>query len=62
MEKLLLSIKEAAAYSGIGETRIYNLIREDPNFPSVRVGRYHKINSVMLEEWVRRRTEEGRTI
>lgn len=58
MEKLLLTIPEAAAQLGLGRSKMYQLLAEGA-FPVVRIGRAVRIPSKALEEWVARRQAEA---
>lgn len=60
MEKILISVDEAAALAGVGRRQI-NIWRLDFDFPSFRAGEGErgncKINRVMFERWLEKRTE-----
>lgn len=51
-DKLLLTIKEAALYSGIGQNRLYQVVGV-PNCPfSVRIGSKWLIHRQKFEQWL----------
>ena len=58
MDKLLLSITEAAAQLGLGRSKMYQLIGEGL-IPVVRIGRSVRISSKALEDLVARLQEEA---
>jgi len=51
MEPLLVTPAEAVAMTGIGRTRIYQLL-ESGDLPSIRIGRSVRIPLVKLREWI----------
>lgn len=51
-EKLVLTINEAGALSGLGHQKIRDHIKEDPTFPCFRDGCRWKIPRIELQEWV----------
>lgn len=53
--KALLSVAEAAAYTGIGIEKIYEYAEKERTFPATREGRLVKINRQCLDEWLRSR-------
>ena len=57
--KILLNTKEASEFSGLTKDTIYKLIHNDPAFPKIKVGKNFKVNSVLLEEYLNRKTKEG---
>ena len=50
-DKLLLSVKEAAALLGVGSGLVYEMVRKD-EIPHVRLGRLVKIPRQGLENWI----------
>lgn len=60
MEKLTLSIPEAAKVLGISQTRMYQLSRSE-GFPSISVGRRILISVRGLERWVEEQAQKGYT-
>jgi len=57
--KILLNTKEASEFSGLTKDTIYKLIHTDPTFPKIKVGKNFKVNSVLLEEYLNKKTKEG---
>lgn len=60
--KQLVYIKEAASIFGIGEHRLRQLAEIDPSLPIIYVGKYLKVNTVLMEEWINQATKEGKCI
>ncbi|MCI2106910.1 MAG: helix-turn-helix domain-containing protein [Intestinimonas sp.] len=60
-DKLTLSVEEAAALSGIGRDRLYQLAKRN-DFPSIRLGRSIRIPRKGLEEWIEREAMSGKTV
>ena len=58
MDKLLLTIPEAAAQLGLGRSKMYQLIGEGL-IPVVRIGRSVRVRSKALEDLVARLQEEA---
>lgn len=58
MDKLLLTIPEAAAQLSLGRSKFYSLLQSGA-IPVVRIGRSVRISSKALEEWVARRQAEA---
>lgn len=58
MDKLLLTIPEAAAQLGLGRSKIYQLLGEGI-LPVVRIGRAVRIPRQALEDLVARLQEEA---
>ena len=58
MDKLLLTIPEAAAQLGLGRSKMYQLIGEGL-IPVVRLGRSVRVSSKALEDLVARLQEEA---
>ncbi len=50
----LLSVKEAADLLRVGVTTVAELIRTDPTFPSVKVGRRRLVKREALLAWIDR--------
>lgn len=59
MEKLLLSVCEAAELMGIGRTKAYELVWKG-EWPSVRIGRRLLVSAEELRQWVRQRSAEAK--
>lgn len=59
MDKLTLSVDEAAALSGIGRDKLYELVRQ-PDFPALRFGRGIRIPRNLFESWIEREAMKGR--
>ena len=59
MEKMLLSIDEAAYLAGIGRTRAYEFVRSGL-WDSVKVGKSLKIPRSAVVAWVRDRESEAK--
>lgn len=57
MERMTLSIKEAADIVGVGEVLMRRLAKE-PGFPVFRVGRRVLLSREGLKAWIERQTEE----
>ena len=58
MEKLTLSVPEAAKVLGISQTRMYQLARSQ-GFPSITVGRRILVSTKGLERWVEEQAQKG---
>ena len=61
MDKLLVSIEEAAAVLGIRRTLLYELLRRG-EIESVHVGRRRLIPRQALEDFVKRRRQESQEV
>lgn len=61
MEKYLLTVKEAIEYTGIGQNRIYELIKKG-DIKAVKVGRYNRIHRIELEKFLDQAAMEGITL
>lgn len=59
MDKLTLSVDEAAALSGIGRDKLYELTRR-ADFPALHFGRSIRIPRRVFEEWIEREAMKGR--
>ena len=57
MDKILLSINEAAGRVSLGRTKLYQLIARG-EIPTVRIGRAVRIPTHALEEWASRQMTE----
>lgn len=51
----LMSVKEAAAYTGLSPHTIYTMVSER-RIPHVKVGRLVKFDEAMLQEWLKQHT------
>ncbi len=58
LERLLLRVPEAAAMTGIGRSKAYELVASG-EWPSVTIGRCVRIPLAGLREWVARREQDG---
>jgi excisionase family DNA binding protein len=58
MEKLLLTVREAADCAGIGRTKMYEIINAG-ELPVVRIGRAVRIPAHILRQWVLEKSEYG---
>lgn len=54
--KDLLDIAEVAKLLNIPKSRAYELSRRQDGFPTVRIGKYIRVNPSVLEQWVKRQT------
>ncbi len=50
----LLNIPEVAKLLNIPQSRAYELSRRQDGFPTVRIGKYIRVNQAALEQWVKR--------
>lgn len=63
LDKVTLSIMEAANYSGIGHEKIRELIdRPNTDFPFFKVGIRASINKAAFDRWLDKITEEHRKL
>lgn len=60
--KQLVYIREAASIFGIGERRLRQLAESDSTIPKIYVGKYIKINTALMREWINQATKEGKVI
>lgn len=58
MEKLTLSIPEAAKLLGIGNNKMYELARSE-GFPTITLGARRLIPKKGLERWLEEQTEKA---
>lgn len=58
MEKLTLSIPEAAKILGISDSKMYELVRTE-GFPTIVVGKRKLVSRKGLERWVDAQTEKA---
>lgn len=61
MEKLTLSVPEAAKLLGLCNARVYELSRT-PSFPAFKCGNRTVISAEGLREWVRQQAAGGTTV
>ena len=61
MEKLLLTVGEAAAVLGVGKSRVYDLMRLR-QLRSVKIGRTRRVPVDCLREYVERITAEDHEV
>ena len=52
----LLDIPEVAKLLNIPQSRAYELSRRQDGFPTVRIGKYIRVNRSVLAQWVTRQT------
>ena len=62
MEKMTLSVEETVEISGIGRNKIFDLIKNDPKFPYIKVGTRYKINRQMLQEYLNEATRMNKVL
>lgn len=60
-EKVTLTIKETANYSGIGEDKIRQLVHTQ-DFPCFKNGNKWFVNKELLEEWLKKISREHRQL
>lgn len=60
MEKIALSVTEAAAALGVSRPTMYEIIRRDDFDAAFKVGTRTLISKTRLEEWAQRKAEESR--
>lgn len=58
MEKLTLSVAEAAKVIGVSRARMYQLVKIK-GFPCVQIGKRLLVSAKGLERWVEERATEG---
>lgn len=58
MEKLTLSIAEAAEVVGISVRYMYDLVKTD-GFPTIQVGRRLLVSAKGLERWLEEQAQKG---
>ena len=58
MEKLTLSVAEAAAVVGISVRYMYDLVKTD-GFPTIQVGRRLLVSAKGLERWLEEQSQKG---
>lgn len=62
-EKITLTVREAALYTGIGHEKIRELIdRPNTDFPFFKVGSRVAINKILLNNWLDKVSEEHRQL
>lgn len=54
----LLTVKELQDYLGIGRSKAYELVNE-PDFPTLRIGRNIRVPKEQLVEWIVEQVERG---
>ena len=62
MKKYLLSITDASECLGIGKDKLRELCYTDPTIPKIKIGTHTKINMPLMEEWINKRTLEGKPL
>lgn len=60
MEKIALSVAEAASALGVSRPTMYEIIRRDDFDAAFKVGTRTLISKSRLEEWTQRKAEENR--
>ena len=60
--KYLLSISEAAECLGIGREKLRELCYTDSTIPKIKIGTHTKINMPLMEEWINKKTIEGKSL
>ena len=58
MEKLTLSVAEAAEVVGISVRYMYDLVKTD-GFPTIQVGRRLLVSAKGLERWLEEQAQKG---
>lgn len=58
MEKLTISVRDAAKLVGISATKMYELARSD-GFPSFTVGKRILVSTKGLADWIEKQTSAG---
>lgn len=61
MEKLTLSVVEAAALSGIGRDRLYTLAKSE-SFPALKLGHSIRIPRKGLEAWIEQEATKEKAV
>lgn len=62
-EKITLTVREAALYTGIGHEKIRELIdKPNTDFPFFKVGSRVAINKELLNEWLDKISDEHRQL
>ncbi len=60
MEKpVLMNVKQASEHFGIGRNKLYSLLHKDETVPYIKIGKHFKINSVLFQNWLDEKTENG---
>ena len=54
----IMSVQEAAAYLGISQSKMYQIVRIK-GFPCMRLGRRILVNHRMLDAWIDEMTAKG---
>lgn len=58
MEKLTLSVPEAAKMLGISKAKMYEVVRME-GFPAIQVGKRLLVSAKGLERWFEEQVEKG---
>ena len=62
-EKAVLNIEETAIYTGIGKTRLLEIInKNNSDFPCFRNGKKILVNKQMLDKWLEKQALEHKSI
>lgn len=63
VEKAVLNIEETAVYTGIGKTRLSEIINQNnSDFPYFRNGKKILVNKQMLDKWLEKQALEHKAI
>lgn len=63
VEKAVLNIEEVTAYTGIGRTRLLEIInKNNSDFPYFKNGKKILINKQMLDKWLEKQALEHKSI
>ena len=62
MATKLLSVQQASKQFQIGVNKLYEMIRAQPDLPTVKIGRVTRINEELFSEWLNKCTSEGREL
>jgi excisionase family DNA binding protein len=60
IDRLTLTVPEAANALGLGRNTVYDLIRQG-HLPHLRVGRIIRVPQAALTEWITSNTQKGTT-
>lgn len=58
-DKTTLTVKEASEFTGIGRSKILELVHGNNDFPSFKVGSKFLINKELLVAWLEKISKEG---
>lgn len=60
--KKLYSVIEAGKAIGIGKQKMYQLVKSDPDLPTVLIGSVTKINMGLIDEYLKKKCKDGEII